>query len=612
MSLAIRLLLCTLPLVSARPTQAASPLLEEFRQVLSRTALAVDRYYLEDVPSDSLMYAGMRGFFRALDPSSEYTLTGGSDNLQTNLHTLYNVARTVQDSAQYNVSDEDFIRAGVHGMMSILDDYSILLEKRNLDNFNIETKGEYGGLGFHIRVIYPDSAIAVASLLNENTPAALAGVKSGDIIIAIDDSSTQLMSVGDAADLMRGRPGTPVTLTLRRAGYADPFEISIVRQQVELSSVTYYTLFSDSTGYVKLDKFMQDCSQEVRRAIEDLQDQGLKRLIFDLRHNEGGLLPESVEIADLFLPQDRMVVFHAGRAYPDTTRFFTKHPPLLDDEPLIVLVNERSASASEIVAGAIQDWDRGLVMGDTTWGKGSVQTIIPISETAELKLTIAAYYTPSGRSIDRRMRKDSTQVDDPNRIYRTLQRQRIVRGGGGITPDILMEGRRGSSLFAQLRGWSTQDSKFFRFSRQYHVDHPDITPEFRADGQTLEQFHALIQNGDFDYMSTAEARLQDLVDLAEEEEEFADLTPTIDMLKGQIDQIEKKHWTDNEDLIQWQLTYDILEKNFGLVAAYAYDATVDPVILEARTIITEPTIYADWFNKTEIGIAEDQAIAGMP
>ncbi|NKB65736.1 MAG: PDZ domain-containing protein [Candidatus Latescibacteria bacterium] len=612
MSLAIRLFLCTLPLLGIRPALAASPLLEEFRQVLSRTAVAVDRYYRVETNPDSLMYAGMRGFFRALDPSSEYTLTGGAHNLQANLHTLFNVAQTVQDSAQYNVSDEEFIRAGVRGMMSILDPYSLLLEKRHLDNFNIETKGEYGGLGFHIRLIYPDSAIAVASLLNEKTPAALAGVRSGDIIIAIDDSSTQQMSVGDAADLMRGRPGTPVTLTLERAGYEDPFEISIVRQKVELNSVTYYTLFPDSTGYVKLDKFMQDCSKEVRRAIEDLQDQGLKRLIFDLRNNEGGLLPESVAIANLFLPQDRMVVYHAGRAYPDTTRFFTEERPLLDDEPLIVLVNERSASASEIVAGAIQDWDRGLVMGDTTWGKGSVQTIIPLSDTAELKLTIAAYYTPSGRSIDRHMRKDSTLVSDPSHIYRTLQRQRIVRGGGGITPDIQMEGRRGSSLFAQLRGWTTQDSKFFRFSRQYHVGHPDITPQFRADAQTVEQFHGLVHNSDFNYISTAEARLQDLVELAEEEEEFADLTPAIETLKGQIDQHEKQHWTDNKDLIQWQLTYDILEKNFGLKAAYAYDATVDPVLLEARAIIADRAVYTDWFNKTEIGVAEEQAIAGMP
>ena len=446
------------------------------------------------------------------------------------------------------------------------------------------------------------------SLLHDDTPAARAGVKSGDLIIAIDDSSTKHMSAGDAADLMRGQPGTSATLTLSRAGIPEPFDLTIEREEVSMHSVPYHTLFADSTGYVKLERFQQSASRELREALEDLQSRGMERLILDLQYNGGGYLPQAVEVADLFLGKDKLVVFHAGRAYKDTTRLLTKEDPVVAGEPLIVLVNEASASASEIVAGAIQDWDRGLILGMPTVGKGSVQQIVRIDEKAELKLTTGAYFTPSGRSIDKRMRKDSTVVGASDKSFHTLLRNRVVRGGGGITPDIEAEDLKPSRLYSQLAGGRTLNNRFFHFSRQYVADHPDISPDFRADADLLGEFREFVREEGFEYVSEAEARLDDL-EKASEGEEFEKLEKSLLNLQKEIDSIEEGHWDDGSELIQWRLTFDILEKALGVRAAIAHQVAASPRVQRAREILSDPLVYEQWLEKTVIGGEQEETVA---
>jgi len=611
---AFRICLCSILLLSGSSLEAKTAVREEFERVLWLIASRIHQLYFEDIDPDTLMHASARGLFNALDPASEYTFTGQDTSLGTKFYTLMKVAEAIDQYAFYPVTSDTLIRFGVAGMMEILDPYTVFLEKRSLANFNIQTQGHYGGLGFRIQVIYPDSAIAVWQLLHEDTPAARAGIKSGDLIIAIDDSTTKHMSAGDAADLMRGRPGTPVKLTIERAGREEPFDVPIVREEVQMRSVPYYTLFPDSTGYVKLTRFQQKSAREVGDALDDLLAQGMKRLIFDMRRNGGGYLQEAVEIADLFLPKDRLVVFTAGRAYKDTLKYFTKQKPRVNDEPLIVLVDRTSASASEIVAGAVQDWDRGLILGMPTVGKGSVQQTVNIDDKAELKLTMAAWHTPSGRSIDRRMRKDSTLVSDPDAVFKTRLLGRVVRGGGGITPDIHMLHRKGTPLFSQLNGYDyrgryTLDIEFFHFARQYHLRPSDLTPSFRADEKTIEDFRDFLARQDFEYISNAEAPVKELEQKVAEEEDYKKLQKPLRRLLSEIDKIEEKHWEDNEELLWWKLTYDILEKNLGIQTAIAYDCTVDPQVNRAREILADPQEYEEWFKKAEIGVDEEKAIA---
>ena len=612
----LRISLLLALIASASDLRAERSVEDEYKALLWKTAQIIHQYYVDEVHPDSLAQAAARGIFNALDPASEYEFNahvefnGESPAKQLNhrLYTLMQVAQAIDEKALYPVAADTLIRFGIAGMMEILDPYSVFLEKRNLDNFNIQTQGKYGGLGFRIQVVYPDSAIAVWSLLHDRTPAALAGVKSGDLITAINNTSTKGMSAGVAADSMRGTPGTPVTLTLARADRPTPFDLTIERQEVQMNSVTLATLFPDDTGYIKLYSFQKGSSREMFKAIVELEEQGMERLIFDLRGNGGGYLEEAVQIADLFLPRDHLVVFTAGRAFKDTVSYATSEDALLHDMPLVVLVNHQSASASEIVAGAIQDWDRGLVLGTTTVGKGSVQQVVHIDDRAELKLTMAAWHTPSGRSIDKRMRKDSTLVRGYDKEFNTLLLERIVRGGGGISPDIEVPGRSGSRLYALLKGFYSLNNQFFYYAREHRLKYPKLTPDFVVGPEDLAAFRAFAENRGFDYISDLEAQIEEL-DKVAEGEEYNQLAKPLSHLTDEIDKIEEQHWQEGEDLIAWRLTFAILEKAFGEPVAEAYNVTVDPQVLEARRIIADPSEYQMWFDKGEIGTPEEDSIA---
>ncbi|MEE3233520.1 MAG: S41 family peptidase [Candidatus Latescibacterota bacterium] len=605
---------CILLLVSASTvTFAQNTVDKEYKDVLWPVAQRIHEYYFEELTPDTLMQAAARGLFAAMDPASEYDII--TDDMPKAVHprkqlanrftTLMQIAKQLGDKAFYHTPSDTLIRFGIAGMMQVLDPYSVFLEKRNLDNFNIQTQGKYGGLGFRIQVVYPDSAIAVWSLLHSETPAARAGVKSGDLILAIDGESTREMDAGDAADLMRGEPGTPVTLTIKRAGHETPLEISVIREEVHMSSIAAQKMFPDSTGYVKLDRFQRGCSEELSDSLLALRNKGMKRIILDLRGNGGGFLNEAVDIADLFLPADLLVVYTAGRAFIDTTRYNTSKPALFSGEPLIILVNSQSASASEIVAGAIQDWDRGLVLGSTTVGKGSVQQVIPIDQHSELKLTMAAWHTPSGRSIDKRMRKDSTVVTEPAAEFRTLLLNRIVRGGGGITPDVEGIIRKGNRLWWQLNGFSNLNNQFFHFARQYQINHPNINEEFRSNSETLSEFRSFAKSREFEYVSEAQAHIEKLNEMAEEDE-FLELEETIKVLIEKIDKVEERHWEENEELILWRLTYEILEKSFGIRSAESFNVDEDKQIKQAKDLIASDTDFEKWLTVEEIGLNSEK------
>jgi len=292
------------------------------------------------------------------------------------------------------VDEKDLVYGAIKGMLNSLDPHSSFLPPEHFKEMQIETKGEFGGLGIQIGI--KDNILTIIAPIDD-TPAFKAGVKAGDKIIKIDGESTKDISLHDAVTKLRGPKGTPVTITILREGLEKPLDIKIIRDIIKLKSVKH-KIIDETIGYIKLTQFQQKTASDLRNALEELAKKNINALILDLRNNPGGLLNGAVDVSSLFLPPEKLVVYIKGRS-GEKTEFKTAKGNRHFDYPMIVLVNQGSASASEIVAGAMQDWEQAVILGTQTFGKGSVQTVIPLSDGSALRLTTARYYTPKDRSI---------------------------------------------------------------------------------------------------------------------------------------------------------------------------------------------------------------------
>ncbi|MDX1740849.1 MAG: S41 family peptidase, partial [Rhodothermales bacterium] len=340
------------------------------------------------------------------------------------------------------VDPERLMRAGIHAMLNELDPYTVFFDEADNADMDIITRGSYGGVGLNVGM--RNGRITVIAPI-EGASGYTQGVRAGDVLVRVGNRATDDLSLADVQTLMRGEPGTTVEIAVEREGVAAPIDFLLTRERVKLHNVTYSGFVQNSSiGYIKLERFAHGAGREVRDAIETLQSEGeVEGLILDVRDNPGGLLNAAVEISELFVPAGAVIVSTNGRQ-DETKRVYTsRRPPLLPDTPLVILTNRLSASASEIVAGAIQDLDRGLVVGQTTFGKGLVQVVRALPYNTSLKLTSSRYYTPSGRSIQSvsyRFGHDAeTPVADSAQVgYRTTG-GRVVRGSRGIEPDISVE-----------------------------------------------------------------------------------------------------------------------------------------------------------------------------
>jgi carboxyl-terminal processing protease len=340
----------------------------------------------------------------------------------------------------------------IDGMLKELKDpYTVFLREQDFDNLTVETTGNYGGLG--IRIEASDGWIQVVTPLPE-TPAERIGVQPGDRIIAVEDSSTHDWSIDKAVSKLRGAAGTPARITIARPGVAAPIPFTIVRERIHVASVEGGMVLPGGVGFVRLTQVSQASAQELHDEITRLRQQGAHSLILDLRYNPGGLLNEGVAVSDLFLDRGEMVVETRGRAPGATGSFPAARPQDWPDMPMVVLVNGYSASAAEIIAGALQDHDRALIVGTTTFGKGLVQSVVPLGSGHEaLKLTTGRWFTPSGRQLERPAQHsllvassvtsaevaDSAKADSTRRTFHTDD-GRLLYGGGGITPDLVVAG----------------------------------------------------------------------------------------------------------------------------------------------------------------------------
>lgn len=346
----------------------------------------------------------------------------GREDTYKGLKTFSEVLSLVESNYVEEVKSKDLLQGAIRGMLRSLDPHTAYMTPEAFKEMQVETEGQFGGLG--IEVTIQDDVLTVVAPI-EGTPAHKAGVEPGDRIIKVDDASTKQMTLLEAVRLMRGPVGTPITITVVREGLEEPKEIMIIRDLIHIQS-TRTRFIEPSIGYVRLKSFNKTTSKDLSKALEDLEGQGMKRLILDLRNNPGGLLDQAVETAGLFLESGKPIVTIKGRNPKKVLPPFTAQNSGHTDYPMVVLVNAGSASASEIVAGALQDHGRAVLLGATTFGKGSVQTIVPLSDGSGLRLTTAKYYTPKDRLIQGIGIEPDIVVsnDTPNAIADDVSRRR--------------------------------------------------------------------------------------------------------------------------------------------------------------------------------------------
>ncbi len=401
-------------------------------------------------------------------------------------------------------------RAAVDAMLSSLDPYTLYVPQEEQEDFRMMFTNTYGGIG---AVIYkPDVNGNV--LINEpyeGSPAAKAGICCGDEVLAIDGVSTHGLTSAESSDRMRGKPGTTVVLTIKKLR-GETVDVPVVRERIALPSVEYVGMLNEADGYILLEKFTDGVGQSIRDAYHELKAQGMKRLVLDLRGNGGGLMNEAVNIVSLFVPRGSVVVTAKGRSASSEEVYKTTTDPVDTEIPILVLVDSGSASASEIVSGALQDYDRATIVGTRTYGKGLVQSIRPLPYDGQLKVTTAKYYTPSGRCVQAidysRRNEDGSVGFIPDSLTHefTTAHGRKVRDGGGITPDFTVKGQKYSRLtYSLVLGGIVE-----QYALKYVQEHESIPAVENFHFTEFEDFVAYAQDKEFDYRSSARALFDEM------------------------------------------------------------------------------------------------------
>jgi carboxyl-terminal processing protease len=414
------------------------------------------------------------------------------------------ILTTLSDWAPEPVTPDKIVYASIHGMLARLDPHTAFLEPDEFSAMKEKQHGSFYGLGIQIQKRM--GKITVIAPM-EGTPAYRMGIRSGDVITHIGaEELKEDITTEDVVRKLRGPKGTTVSITIRRVGFPEPIPMTITRAEIPTKSVRYAFMLEPGVGYIMLSDFTHTSSKELYEAIEKLEKQGMKKLLFDLRGDPGGVLEQAVDVTDVFVPKGSMVVYTKGRTASSAQEYFAPGDGPHFDQPLVVLVNRGSASASEIVAGAIQDHDRGLIVGQRTWGKGLVQSVYTLSYGAGLALTTARYYTPSGRWIQRDYSDLLSYVNpgDPDSAAETGEEAphpkadgavfytdagRVVYAQGGITPDVIVKNDRDSKLLQQLLARYA----FFNFAVDWLARHPSVPADFEITPEIRDDFFQFVE-----------------------------------------------------------------------------------------------------------------------
>lgn len=528
-----------------------------------------------------------------------FAFTSDDFKVSKSLDVFFTLFRELDIFYVDKIDPEKLINTGIESMLESLDPYTEYISEDDKGDFDFMTTGKYGGIG---ALIQKKDGRAQIMDVYEGTPAQKSGIYVGDYITTIDGVSVVGLTNEQVSMRLKGEPGSVVKLELKDAYSDSLYSKSLVRQRISIPSVPYSGLIDSETGYVRLTSFTVGCADELRKAVVDLKTKGAKKIILDLRGNPGGLMDEAVKIVNFFVPKNQLVLFTQGKTKQFDSRYFTSDPPIDTIMPLAVLVNSGSASASEIVAGALQDLDRAVVVGTRTFGKGLVQTTRKLSYGGQLKVTTAKYYIPSGRciqAIDYSHRNPDGSVGHiPDSLIKSFKTKggRVVFDGGGISPDIILKNDTLSNIC--LKAYA--ENRFFDFANIYHRSHKTIaSPEaFEVDDAMLNKFVAYLGDKGFVFKSEEEMLLDRLDSLVAKKSGAKEMTTEIAAIRNHVSRGISKQILENKADFNYFLTEEIVGRYYYQRGTFPAVMKFDSQLLRSKEIINDMKQYRKLLGKS--------------
>ena len=507
-----------------------------------------------------------------------------------NLDIFFTLFREINTFYVDEIDPDKMVKAGIDNMLKTLDPYTVYYPESEVDEFTFMTTGKYGGIGSLVR---SSGDYVVISEVYKKFPADMAGIKAGDLIKKVDGTSLKGFSTDKVSEKLKGNPGTDITLTIERNGKEKDYPLK--REKIVIPPVPYYGMIDSKTGYIRFRSFTQNCIEDVKNALTSLKTNNPQQIILDLRGNPGGLLTEAVDIVNLFVGPGNEVVSTKGKVKQFDENFKTTKPAIDEKIPLAIIINRGSASASEIVAGAIQDLDRGIIVGQRSYGKGLVQITRPLSYNTQLKVTTAKYYIPSGRCIQARdfshPNEDGSVGIIPDSLISEFKTKngRIVKDGGGIAPDVESISEPLSQIAAELY----LRNYIFDYATKYFWEHPEIkTPgQFSFSDKDYSDFKTFLINRNFSYKTVTEESLAELITNAKKEKYY-------DIHKDLFSELEKDiAHSLNQDLTLFRseitdlIEDEIISRYFYEDGAIAWTLKKDEQVTKALEILNNKEKY---------------------
>lgn len=499
-----------------------------------------------------------------------------------------NVLRYLNMNYVDEINPAELNETAINAMLKELDPYTVFIPESEIEDVRLLTMGEYGGIGAIIQ--YYDDNVHISEPY-ENFPAHKAGLLPGDAILEINGVNTEKKTVSEVSELLKGQPGSQLTLKIRREGEKNIITKTLTREKIKIDNIPYYTVLDGGIAYIILNQFTKDAAKELKEAFLKMKSENeLKGVVIDLRGNGGGLLNEAIDIVNIFMPKNKLVVYTQGKTPDQNRNYYTKYEAEDTEIPLAILVNESSASASEIVSGSIQDFDRGVIVGQRTFGKGLVQNILPMTYNTQMKVTVSKYYIPSKRCIQeidysKKTKNDTLAKNDTLGPEFKTANGRIVYEGHGIQPDVKIEPEILSTITAHLYA----QNMIFKYANKFYREHKTIAPpeEFEITDEIYNDFVNFVEEQDFSYTSESEKDFEELIKTAKIEGYYDNIKEQLDVLEKELRSHKDNDLINNKEEISEILKMEIVGRYYFQKGKIISSLKDDPELNRAVEILLD-------------------------